>query len=267
MKKTILTISFLFTTTIYASAITITTGEESGNYFKMGHNLAKLIGTKSVTTSKGSVMNFDRLMSGEASIAIAQKDAFLYYLGKHKDAKGKIEVIGDLGKECVYIVAKKGGKLDDDSDLQQKGVKIATGRLGSGSKITYEYMSKLEKGFAKATVVQDGGMKAISKVLSGDVDASMYMLTPSTTNKIIKTVMNNDQLFFLPVKDWDLNDKFEGKPIYTFEKMITKKGFFNDKVKTICTSATIFAINSLDDTTMDRLADAVINNKNRIIGK
>ena len=266
MKKILLAMSFVLTT-IYASDITITTGEESGNYFKMGHNIAKLIGTKNVISSKGSIMNFDRLMSGKATIAIAQKDAFLYYIEKHKEAKSKIEVLGDLGKECVYIVAKKGGKVDSDADLQNKGVKIATGRLGSGSKITYEYMSKLEKGFAKATVIEEGGMKAISKVLSGEVDASMYMLTPSTENKIIKTVVNNDDLFFIPVKDWDLNDKFKGKPIYSFEKMVTKKGFFDDKVKTICTTASVFAINSLEDKIMDRLADAVINKRKTIMGK
>jgi hypothetical protein len=40
--------------------------------------------------------------------------------------------------------------------------------------------------------------------------------------------------------------------------MITKKGFFNDKVKTI------FAINSLEDKIMDRLADAVINKRKSI---
>ena len=142
MKKILLVIGFLFTT-LYSTDITITTGEESGNYFKMGQNLAKFIGSKKVIPSKGSVMNFDRLMEGKAQIAIAQKDIFLYYLEKYKDAKKKIEAIGDLEKECVYIVAKKGGKLDDDSDLQQKGVKIATGRAGSGSKITYEYISML----------------------------------------------------------------------------------------------------------------------------
>jgi hypothetical protein len=46
--------------------------------------------------------------------------------------------------------------------------------------------------------------------------------------------------------------------------MVTKKGFFNDKVKTICTTATIFAINSLEDKIMDRLADAVINKRKSI---
>jgi TRAP-type uncharacterized transport system substrate-binding protein len=265
MKKTLLAMSVMFTT-MYSTEIKVTTGEESGNYHEMGKRLAKLIKTKKVLPSKGSIMNFDRLLKGEADIAIAQKDVFGYYLSNHKGIKNKIEIVGDLEKECVYIVARKDGKVGSDSDLQKKGVKIATGREGSGSGITYKYMSHLEDGFAKATTIKEGGMKAISKVLSGEIDASMYLLTPSTENKIIKTVMNNDKLKFISVKDWDLNDKLNGKAIYTFEKMVTKKGFFNDKVKTICTTATVFARASLDDKIMDRVIDATINHQKEIVG-
>ena len=265
MRNIVLAMSVMFTT-VYSTDLTITTGEESGNYYKMGTNLGKLIKAKKVLSSKGSMMNFDRLVKGEADIAIAQKDVFGYYISQHKDAKSKIDIVGNLGKECVYIVVKEDGKIDSDADLQKKGVKIATGREGSGTQITYKYMSQLENGFAKATTIAEGGMKAISKVLSGEIDASMYMLTPSIDNKIIKTVVNNDKLKFIPIKDWDLNDKLDGKSIYTFEKMVIKKGIFDDKVKTICTTASIFAKSSLDDKIMDKLADIVINHQSEIVG-
>jgi TRAP transporter TAXI family solute receptor len=255
--------------TVWAENIIISTGSKKGNYFKFGLRIAKLLQAKgypvTVVNSKGSVENLERLIRKEAHIAIVQKDALAWFRRKKPETEGKIDTIAELRDECVFVVARKDGKVEDDGDLQETGVKIATGKIGSGSNVTWNYMCQLEKGFKKATSIPKGGTRAINKVLNKEYDAYLFVLTPDPENKLIKLIANNDELTFIPVTDWDLNDKLDGKPIYKFEKVVYQKGFFDKKVKTICTSAIVVASTDLDDDLLDDLSDILLEYKSYIL--
>ena len=58
-------------------------------------------------------------------------------------------VLGEIGKECVFIVTGKDSDLKSDSDLQQpgKGRLIAVQSPNSGVAGTWEYMTRLEPAF------------------------------------------------------------------------------------------------------------------------
>ena len=128
-------------------------------------------------------------------------------------------------------------------------------------------MTQLETGFKKATAIPKGGTRALAKVISGKYDAYLTVITPSTKNKLFKSVLKNDQLKFIPIKDWDLNDKYEGKAIYTFDKIVLEKGIFDTTVETICTTASVFIRSDIDDDLAEGLAEMLVNNKNYILGK
>jgi TRAP-type uncharacterized transport system substrate-binding protein len=263
MKKFTVIAGLLVSAAIAAQPV-ITTGSKKGLYYKEGIRIAGKIGA-TVETSKGSVQNLDRLMSNQAQIAIAQKDAYRWYTKKHPDASNKIDLIGDLGEECVFIVAKTDGKVDDDGDLQKDGVKIAVGKTGSGSQVSWDYMTMLEPKFKKATAIPKGGSRALAKVISGQYDAIMFVQAPKPDSWLMTTVNSNKDLKFIPVTDWDLNDKYNGKPVYTFKKVTTKKGFFGDSVKTICTTASVFVNDQIDEDKADDLADVLLKYRNYII--
>ncbi len=145
MKYKILLLVATLALSLQASAYTITTGGKSGAYFKVGNNLAKLVKGGKVLESKGSVENLERLVSGEADIGIVQLDAYAWYLSKHPKASAKIEIMGDLFKECIHIAVNKNGKVQDEDDLQSEGATIAIGPQGSGTAVSWDYMMKLEK--------------------------------------------------------------------------------------------------------------------------
>ena len=249
---------------LMADGYIISTGSKKGNYFKYGLRLSKFVPGSKVITSKGSVENLQRLVDNKAQIAIAQKDAFRWFATKHSEAES-IDLLGDLNKECVFVVAKDEGKISDDGDLQKDGVKVAVGKIGSGTQVTWDYMGSLEPGFKKATAIPKGGSRALGKVVSGEYDAAMFVLTPAKNNWLFNVVNKNKDLKFVPVTDWDLNDKLNGKPVYTFEKITTKPGLFGDSVKTICTTASVFINGEVDDDVADSISDALLTRKNYIL--
>ncbi len=256
-----------------AQAATITTGGKQGNYFKVGVNLAKMIGGE-VVASNGSIENLDRLTKGEADIGFVQADALAYYADKHPEAKNQIESIGPLYEECTFIVvnASSKSKIKNEDDLQSTKGTIAVGAEGSGSAVTWDYMRKLEPGYAKARVVFEGGIRTLGKIASapdGEVNAMLFTIKPDPTNKMFQTVAQNKDLKFIDVDDSDLNDKFPmtGKPIYNFRTVPVTGGIFKSKVTTPCMEALVVARSEMEPDELDNLADKVLNYRNSITGE
>lgn len=272
MKKILLS-SALVAVSVMAMDVNITTGKKGGSYHKSGYELGYLlkdsVETKAtIMTSKGSTQNFKRLMNGKADIAFAQKDAYKSFIMENPEAKNSIEIIDDLYKECVYIVARTDGKIDSDSDLQKDGIKIAIGSNGSGGNVTWNYMTKLEKGFAKATAIPKSAKRSLGKVRAKQLDAVLYVAKPTLKNKLNKTIANSKDLKFVSITDWDLNDKLDGSPIYSFDEIDLKKGFFNDsELKTICTTASVFVRSDLDEEVIDGVADMMLKYRKTIAGE
>ena len=265
-KLGVMAVMALVSISVFAgNTYVMATGSKKGVYAKYGMRISKLVPNITVVFSKGSVENLEGLMKNLAQFAIVQKDAYRWYSKKNPGAENKITEIGGLGKECVFLIVNKNGKVKEDSDLQEDGIKIAVGRPGSGSMVTWQYMGALENGFKKATSIPIGGARALSKLTSGSVDAVLFVQSPDTDSWLFRTVNGNDNLEFGNITDWDLNDKLNGKPVYTFEKITTKKGFFGDSVKTICTQTEILVNDHVDEDTIDNLSDAILNHKNYIL--
>lgn len=253
----------------FAKEIVITTGSKTGNYIKVGHSLKTIIGGN-VIPSKGSVENMDRIMKGEANIAIVQMDAYAKYVSDNPEAASKLEIMGPLYEECVYLAVNKDGPIKSEDDLQQEGVTIACGKQGSGTAVSWDYMRQLEPGYKKAGVSFAGGTRALGKLASkpnGDINAVMWVTKPDLTGKLAQTVLKNDNLEFLDVDDKDLNDVYKptGQPIYRFKTIKASGGFFGGKVETICVDAVIIADSEMDEDVLEKLSDVVLNYKSSLV--
>jgi TRAP-type uncharacterized transport system substrate-binding protein len=262
MKLKLAVIAALAVSSLAAS--TITTGSKSGSYYKIGAKLSTIV-PMTVQKSKGSTQNLDRVSKGEADFGIVQKDDYKRFMDKNPGAP--IELIGDLKMECLYVVSSTTSKVEADTDMQKDGVKVAIGKKGAGTQATWAYMKSLESGFKKATGIPKGGLRALAGLTSGTYDAALFMQTPATTNKLVKTVLANEALRFVPVTDWDLNDKLpSGQPVYTHEKIDLASGFLNDtELKTICTTASVITNTEADEDTIDEVIDVLLNSKNFLL--
>ena len=272
MKKTLIFVAIaaaLVTTTAASQELTISTGREGGSYFGVqGPKIVKFMKgaglNASFIPSTGSLDNLDKVAKGEAAqVGIAQADAIMYFKKTNPQAGTKIEIGGTLGRECVFVVSKKGGKVNNDSDLQVKGVTIAAGAPGDGSRATWDYMGILEEKFKNATTNDVGGASGLSQAVSGQADAFLFVTNPDRkvlySNELFTLARDNKTLQFVPVTDWDLNDKLpNGDAVYDFETVTIKPGLFSDTVKTICMSTYTIYNGDLDAATKEKLARAFL---------
>lgn len=267
MKKIIL-MMLLLASSIMAD-ITISTGEKSKSFNKMGERTSQIINRKdvSVITSKGSLENIDNLISGKANVAFAFADSYMYKKASDPRAED-LKIVGTVGKGCLYAVAKKKGKVDSSSDLETSGVIVDSGKVGAGSNTTWSYLGELDSDFKKPTTQNIGGDMALSAVISGQIDVTLQMQAPSTENNLVKDVLANKDLKFVPFKNWSFNSKLpNGKAVYTKETIVLEKGFISTTLDTVCTDTLVLANKNLSDDDLDLVAGIILRNQKAILGE
>ena len=253
---------------VLSADLVITTGREGGSYFGVqGPKIVKYLKganlPSSFISSTGSLANLERVAKGEAQIGIAQADAIMYFKKTNPQLGTKIEIGGILGEECVFAVSKKGGKVPSDTEMQTKGITVAVGSPGDGSRATWDYMGILEPKFKNPTPNDMGGASGLSQVVSGTADAFIFVTNPDykilSNNELFILARDNKTLQFVPITDWDLNDKLpNGDPVYNHKTVVTKDGFLDDTVKTICMSAYTVYNSDLDADTKEKISRAFL---------
>lgn len=270
MNKTIIALAVLSTLSTSVQAdLTVTTGRDGGSYFKVqGPKIVKFLKNSGLSAnfvaSTGSLDNLSKVAKGEAQIGIAQGDAVMFFKKTQPQLGTKIEIASPLGRECVFVVGKKNGVIRSDNDLQTKGVTVAVGAPGDGSRATWDYMGILEDRFKLPTIVDVGGASGLAQVAAGSVNAFIFVTNPNPdvlyNNELFSLSRDSKSLQFIPVEDWNLNDKLpNGDAVYTFDKVVIKPGTFSDdKLSTICLNTYTVYNSDLDSDIKEKLARAFL---------
>ncbi|MDS4030064.1 MAG: TAXI family TRAP transporter solute-binding subunit [Candidatus Contendobacter sp.] len=278
---------FLFAAGLAQAAdppIVISTGKSGGGYYTIGERLKSVLAEQDqpaqVLTSAGSIENLTRLDDPQSpvSVGLTQADALKYYLKDHPGFADRFIGLGEIGKECVFIVTGKDSDIHSDSDLQQKGRNwlIAVQSPNSGVAVTWEYMTVLEPAFKNTAPAFVDGAEALLQIKSGGkaskIQAAMVVQKPMAKSTEMQVVLENPKDFRLvPVKDWDLNDKLpDGSAVYTFENITVaeKKWGFDTTVDTICTRGLILANKTkLTADQRTRLSKVMLLAAGRIVGE
>jgi TRAP-type uncharacterized transport system substrate-binding protein len=262
--------------------IVVSTGKSGGGYNTIGERLKSVLAEQDqpaqVLTSAGSLENLNRLDDPKSpvSVALTQADALKYYLKDHPGFADRFVNLGEIGKECVFIVTGKDSDIRDDGDLQQnKGRLIAVQSPNSGVAVTWEYMTLLEPAFKNTAPAFVDGAEALLQIKSGGktskIQAAMVVQRPMAKSTEMQVVLDNPRDFrLIPVKDWDLNDKLpDGSAVYTFEKVTVaeKKWGFDTTVDTICTRGLMLANKTkLTADQRARLSKVMLLAASRVVG-
>ena len=262
--------------------IVISTGKSGGGYNTIGERLKSVLAEQDqpaqVLTSAGSLENLNRLDDPKSpvNVGLTQADALKHYLKDHPGFADQFINLGEIGKECVFIVTGKDSDIRDDSDLQQsKGRLIAVQSPHSGVAVTWEYMTVLEPKFKNTAPAFVDGAEALLQIKSSGkaskIQAVMVVQRPMAKSTEMQVVMENPKDFRLaPIKDWDLNDQLpDGSAVYTFENVTVaeKKWGFDTTVDTICTRGLMLANKTkltVDQRT--RLSKVMLLAASRVVG-
>ncbi|MFO1424715.1 MAG: TAXI family TRAP transporter solute-binding subunit [Candidatus Competibacteraceae bacterium] len=277
---------FLFAAGLAQAAdppIVISTGKSGGGYNTIGERLKSVLAEQDqpaqVLTSAGSIENLTRLDDPQSpvSVGLTQADALKYYLKSHPGFADRFIGLGEIGKECVFIVTGKDSDIHSDGDLQQKGRNwlIAVQSPNSGVAVTWEYMTVLEPAFKNTAPAFVDGAEALLQIKSGGkaskIQAAMVVQKPMAKSTEMQVVLENPKDFrLIPVKDWDLNDKLpDGSAVYTFENVTVaeKKWGFDTTVDTICTHGLMLANKAkLTADQRARLSKVMLLAASRVVG-
>ncbi len=269
MMRLIVGIGLLALTAAASADVVISGGKKGGSYAKYAANLAKIVKGRTgmaatAQASGGSLANVQCVANKECAVGLTQADA-LAASGRASD----VEVLGALGRECVYIAYNVDGRVTDEDHLQDKmdpPAQIAVGSAGSGSQASWDYMTQLEEAYKASGAVYSGGNRSLSKVVTGKLDAFMFVTDPSSAgHKLIAAVAANKKLKFMDVDDSDLNDKLpDGTAVYEFDDIDVPGALWD--VETICTPLLVIADPDASEDVLEVVAGALLNNVAAIKG-
>jgi hypothetical protein len=262
----------------------MSTGREGGNYYYIGKRLKSAMQLEydtwvEILTSRGSLENLRRLddPSSPVGVTLTQADALNRYLQDHPEFADEFIVLGDAGKECVFVVARQVGDLTTAANLKAAiGGEISVDDKESGASVTFDYMSELEPGFRAITPVSIDVMEALLQLkVAGEhtkLKAAMIVQRPKARSAPIKVVLENPDTYrFVPVTEADVgNAKLpDGSVVYTFER-VTVGGRSDQQsleVETLCTRGLMLGSKEkLDKDLRSHLAALMLESADKIIG-
>ncbi|MGH0038319.1 MAG: TAXI family TRAP transporter solute-binding subunit [Myxococcota bacterium] len=221
-----------------AADYVISSGAEGGYYYGLANRLAKVLTQEGRSvehrTSTGSLENLAAVHDprGPVTVALAQADAVRQYLHDHTEFGSDLQVVDDVGRECVVLITRKSGGIASAADLKQGGHgAVNVGSPGSGAAVTYKHMSRLNPDFKKSAVVHKDVFESLLQMRMGPagekIAAVMLVKRPRIVSPPMEIVLQNPDLFSVaPVLAADVKVESlpNGKPVYSFERVTTGFG-------------------------------------------
>lgn len=237
-----------------APTLKICTGGKDGKYFEVGTQLHGSLKGKidvQVFDSVGSDSNLRRMENAAApdgcDAALVQSDAMVWYNQTYKGNALKIERTQAMYPEYVHLICGKDSGIDKVKDFYgTKDKKVAIGKPGSGTQITWSNFTKVEKRYEPIPTADLSGTIAVNRTKSGENACFMFTagLRTGAINRVNAETVNSE-LRLVPLNDGDLtNAKDEkGKSIYRWTKIPSgtypnlQTGVFSNSVDTIAQDA------------------------------
>ena len=128
--------------------IVLSSGARGGGYWSAATRLQAVAADSGlrieVLESRGSLHNLQQLDAEDTpvNLALTQADALQYYLDQHPALAEQIEILENVGQECVFMVTGRGSGIRTLADLGA-GRRIAIASPRSGVAVTFDYMKTL----------------------------------------------------------------------------------------------------------------------------
>jgi TRAP-type uncharacterized transport system substrate-binding protein len=234
-----------------SSGVVISSGISGGGYWSAASRLqsvAKEVGLEvAVLASSGSLENLEKLTDADSpvSLALAQADALQYYLGNNPGAAAQIQVLENIGQECVFFVTGLGSGIRSDADLQDERHRLGISTPTSGIAVTFNYMKSLVPEFRDLQVKYVDTRAVIDQLgdPGAEVDVVMMVQRPREHSVELETALHDPERYRLvAVEDDRLTEKLpNGQQVYRAMELAMPGDGGSSGLKTICVRGLLVA--------------------------
>jgi hypothetical protein len=184
--------------------LVLSTGIEGGGYWNAATRLqsvAQELGSEvEVRPSLGSLENLDRLVdpASPVNMAFAQADALQYFLDRNPGVANQVELLENIGQECVFVVTRAGHEVDSDEAMQAAdGYKLGIASANSGVAITFNYMRSQVPELSDVEVKYGSAHTTLDALHEGDagVDSIMLVHRPKELSPQVEGALGNPANF------------------------------------------------------------------------
>ena len=232
-------------------SIVLSSGVQGGGYWSAGARL-QVVAEREVglavenLTSSGSLENLEALLDNTSSVnlAFAQADAVQHYLNQHPNELNKLELIENVGVECVFIITGIDSDIETDEDFREaKDFRLGISSPSSGIAVTYDYMVSQIPEMEDIEVSYGNNMLVMEKLNASDatVDAVMMVHRPREHSLEVDYALSNpDRYRFVKLTNARLTQElWNGRKIYRSMKLALPGA--SEPVQTICVLGLLLA--------------------------
>lgn len=232
-------------------AIILSTGQPGGGYWSAGARLQAVAAEMGFTVEKlpsaGSMENLERLLDPDSpvGVAFAQGDALQHYLNANPGAEQKLDVLENIGRECVFFIVDSGAGIVDDGDLQDRAleVSLSISDEASGGAVTFDYMRSLVPELGDIAVAYTDTRAAMQQLHTspGSVGAVMVVHRPKEhSSELDMAIANPERFRLLRFTDERFMRRLAGGRKVYRQMRLALPGL-EDTVETICVRGVLLA--------------------------
>lgn len=231
--------------------VVLMSGVEGGGYWSAGSRLQAVaqqeVGlTVTNLASSGSLENLESLVDGSSpvNLVFAQADAAQYYLTRHPDDLIKLDLLENIGQECVFIVTGIDSDIRTDEDLwEATDLRLGIASENSGMAVTFDYMVSQVPELADIKVTYGDTAAVMEELNSADasVDAIMMVHRPREHSREVDHALANASRYrFVELSDERFTeDMWNGRKVYRTMKLALPGA--EQPIRTICVSGLLLA--------------------------
>jgi len=148
-----------------------------------------------------------RIAADPRNIGLVQRDLYVQYLRDHAASDTRFEFYGNI-PVCLLAVVRRGSQIRTYGDLVRArtsrpttlDVGPATGQLAA----TFATLREMDPSLANLQLEHRAGARALSRVVTGETDAALFLVMAPYTNALVTDMIENDALDLVPFFSEDI---------------------------------------------------------------
>jgi hypothetical protein len=234
----------------------------------LGSALLHLLGENFKITTAGVDSDRDimqRVAADPRSIGLVQRDLYVQYLRDHATDDTRFEFYGNI-PVCLMAVVRRGSQIQTYGDLVRarstRPTTLDVGPANGQLAATFETLREIDPSLANLQVEHRAGARALSRVVTGETDAALFLVLAPYTNALVTDMIGNDALDLVPFFSEDIVLGAARRQLPYLLRQITLggPGWFSSgrPYHTTCTSLGAVVNAEADATLSEKVAQALL---------